>query len=58
LPLFTNTLELDFSHLGAWQTALLKDSMVLLRLFEGRCARATRKKSPYVPEVPTVYDEL
>ena len=36
---------LDFSHLGAPQSASANGSMNALRLFSGRCARATRKKS-------------
>jgi hypothetical protein len=37
--------ELDFSHLGAPQSASANGSINALRLSSGRCARATRKKS-------------
>ena len=43
--LFTKCVEVDFSHLGAPQSASANGSMNALRLFSGRCARATRKKS-------------
>ena len=36
---------LDFGHLGAPQSASANGSMNAPRLFSGRCARATRKKS-------------
>jgi len=49
--------ELDFSHLAAWQTASLEGSMLLLRLFAARCAQATRKKSPYLLGAPTAHEE-
>jgi hypothetical protein len=37
--------KVDFSHSGAPQSASANGSMNALRLFLGRCARATRKKS-------------
>ena len=44
-PVSDSLSKLYFSHLGAPQSASANGSMNALRLFSGRCARATRKKS-------------
>jgi hypothetical protein len=41
----TVSLELDFSHCAAYQSASIKCFIRAMGLFAGPCSRATRKKS-------------